>query len=74
MPIISSNENMTLKLHKMTHFDMIFFCYSILSLVTHIENFSTLQGGHGVYGQGKLMNANIHMAGIGQACGQDAGY
>ena len=34
-----SNENMTLKLHMMTHFDMIFSCYSVLSLATDLLNF-----------------------------------
>ena len=48
-----SNENMTLKLHMMTHFYTFFRTwYSILSLVADILNFSNLQGGiyeYGVY-------------------------
>ena len=42
----SSNENMSLKLHTMTHFDTISLGIQCFYLVEGILNLSKLQGGH----------------------------
>ena len=42
----SSNENMSLKLHIIIHFDTIFLGIQFFDLVEGILNLSKLQGGH----------------------------